>query len=151
MPTSTKTPCMSIFWWTWTVWGSVRFILTGWEMSCCRDGRCVRSRGCGGISCFTAAAQRDPLQKPGVGGVAKGVTTRHWGTATEGRMRLTASPDSVAAWVCIFGESKRNDRHLKCNYFHFFFFSAVKLKKKKRQKYDGKMIWIMNFPGLPKT
>lgn len=85
-------------------------------MSWCRDGRCARSEGCGGLSCFTAAAQRDPLQKPGVGGGAMSTTTRHRGTATLARMRRTASPPVRALQheFASLEKTRGNAQHLKC-------------------------------------
>lgn len=51
------------------------FILTCWWLSGCRERRrWGRRGGCGELSCFTAAAQRDPLQKPRAEGGAP-VTT----------------------------------------------------------------------------
>lgn len=97
-----------------------------WEGSSLPAGRCLGAEtagvlgvvegGCGGLSCFTAAAQRDPLQKPGVGGGAMSTTTRHRGTATLARMRRTASPPVRALQheFASLEKTRGNAQHLKC-------------------------------------
>lgn len=105
------------------------FILTSWWVSWRTESRWVWCRGCGGLSCFTAAAQRDPLQNPRAGGGALITASCDGATLTANAHAPNSIVAlSVVAWVCIFVETKKKITKV-WNLLTAFLFSAKRRMK----------------------
>lgn len=99
-----------------------------------RESRWAVCGGCGAVSCFTAAAQRDPLQKARAGAEPpspRHVTVRRLMGNAHARVSIaTQVGGEDAAWLCIFGENRKIFEMF--NVYSSFFFPVWRLVMQKR-------------------